>query len=137
MNLIVFKKQTLKIAALISCMAIVVSCSKSKNDGPQSPDSGYPKEVTIEYKITSPDLTKANVIFSNETGGNSNVSDAALPFTKTFKRTVKYAEAASIGVTSYTGGNIKAEIFVDGKSVKTESYSGNQVVTGSLVYPFM
>lgn len=136
MNLLTLKKQSLKIVTLIAAVVFFASCSKDKDNGPDQ-QSGYPKEVTVEYKVTSTNLPKADLTFTNETGGTTRVSNAALPASKSFKRTVKFGDDASMGITSYTGGTIKVEIWIDGKLSKTETYSGTDVVSGSLSHVFM
>ncbi len=98
-------------------------------------DGGYPRTVEITYKVTG-SVPQCNVIYANETGGNDNVSNSPLPFSKTFKRTVNKLDAATLGATASVGGNIKLEILLDGKVVETKSASGTDVISESVVYLF-
>jgi len=124
---------------VIPCLLVTVlltACSKD-NDGPDNGGGGYPKDVTIEYKVTSISGTTAgDIIYFNETGGNTILENVGLPFSKSFKRNVKQYDAATINFTGRTGGEVKVDILVDGKVVKSQNYSGTSVITGSLVYLF-
>lgn len=128
-------KHPLKIFALLLSATLLFSCKKDKDD---NPSSGFPKEVTIEYRVTATagNLTKSNAAYTNETGGLSDIDDAALPFSKKFKRKVNQYEVIAITVTTEAPGGLKAEILVNDKVVKTETYTGTSVVYGSLAYQF-
>lgn len=134
MNLL--SKQPVRILALLLSATLLFSCKKDK-DNDDTP-SGFPKEVNIEYKVTATagNLTKADVTFTNETGGISSVDDAALPFSKKLKKTVNKYEVLAISTTSTLPGGLKAEILIDNKVVKTETYTGNTVVHGIFSYQF-
>lgn len=125
----------MKLIALLLSVAIFASCSKDKKD---DDGGGYPKNVTIEYKVTSSSgLNAADLIYLNETGGNSIVDGAALPFSKKFTKQVKNYEMALINVTATSGGTIKVEILVNDKVVKSETLTGNTIVHGSVGYQFL
>lgn len=96
----------------------------------------YPRTVSIEYRVTSSNLEVTDVIFANETGGNSIESDVALPFSKKFSRSVKLHDHASIAVTTHGDGQLNVEILVDDEVVETKTYSGDSLVMGTTVYIF-
>ena len=136
MNILSLKKSTLKIVTMLAAVVMFASCGKDK-DGPGQSGS-YPKEVSIEYRVTtSSGLAKINISYTNETGGHTVLSDSAIPFTKKFKRTVNMGDDASVGVTSYTAGTVKVEILVNDKVVKSEVFSGNEIISGSVIFPFI
>jgi hypothetical protein len=135
MKILAFKKHILKVAFLLTAVITLASCGKDK-DGPEA--NGYPKEVTIEYRVkaTAGNLTAADLLYANETDGYVNLDNATLPFSVKFKRTVKFSEAATISVTSSVGGGLETEILVNDKSVSKKTFSGTSVITGSDVYLF-
>lgn len=128
-------KHPLKIIALLLSATLLFSCKKDKDD---APSSGFPKEVTIEYKITATagGITAADVTYTNETGGLSTVDNAALPFSKKIKRTVNKYDVIGLTTTSSVGGGLKAEILVDTKVVKSETFTGTSYVHGIFSYQF-
>lgn len=123
---------------VIPCLLMIVlfsACSKDKDKGPDG--GSYPKDVNVEYRLTSVSgITKGRVLYHNETGGNAMIEDAALPFSVKFKRTVKQTDNLAISITALGSGEVKAEILVDGKVVTTQNYSGTSVVSGTAVYIF-
>ena len=96
----------------------------------------YPRTVSIEYRVTSSNLEATDVIFANETGGNSIESDVALPYSKKISRSVKLHDHAAISVSSEAAGQLEVEILVDDEVVETKTYSGDSIVMGSTVYMF-
>ncbi len=134
MNLL--SKQPVKILALLLSATLLFSCKKG-NDNDDTP-GGFPKEVNIEYKVTATagNLTKADVTYTNETGGISTVDNAALPFSKKLKKTVDKYEVIAISTTSALPGGLKAEILIDNKVAKTETYTSNTIVHGIFTYQF-
>lgn len=135
MKILALKKHILKVAFLLTAVITLASCGKDK-DGPDA--TGYPKEVTIEYKVKaiSGNLAASDVLYSNETGGYVNLDKATLPFSVKFKRTVKFSEAASLSVTTLGAGGLETEILVNDKSVSKKTFSGTSVISGSDVYIF-
>lgn len=104
--------------------ASVVSCSK---DDDSTPATGS-KEYQVEYKVTSSTNAQADgIIYANETGGNTQLSNVVLPKTYSFKRTMKQGDALSI-LADIDGGTanseITASIMLDGKEVKKETGRG-------------
>lgn len=129
-----FKKNTTRFIFLVTLFVMLLSSYGCKKDDNKNP--GYPKTVTIEYKITATGINKCDIIYTNETGGNTSLTDQALPFSKKFVRTVKQFDALSLGITALGNGSIKAEMFVDNNLVKTETFSGNSVIVGTPAYIF-
>ena len=130
------KPFAVKFSKLASLLVLIVffatGCSKDDNSS-----GGYPKNVTIEYKLTpSAGITVADVGYTNETNAVSTLFGQALPFTKQITRTVNKLDNAGLTVTAIGSGNIKMEIFVDGNLVKTETPSSTSVVQGTIAYVF-
>lgn len=133
MNLLT-TKHPVKIIALLLSATLLFSCKKSKDDD----KSSYPKEVTIEYRVTTTTsgLNAADVTYTNETGGMSDIDLAALPFSKKITKTVNQYEVIGISTSVGKGGNLKAEILVNDKVVKTETFTGTSFVSGIFSYQF-
>lgn len=119
--------------ALLLSVSLLFSCKKDK-DG----DSGYPKDVTIEFRVTTTTsgLNAADVTYDNETGGRSDIDNAAIPFSKKITKKVDKYETLGLSVTAARAGNLKTEILVNDKVVKTETYTSTSIVHGVLVYQF-
>lgn len=125
MNFSVLRKQRWSLAVLFLLAAgLFVSCSKD-NDDP-APSGGYPKEVTVTYKVTkvSGSMTQCRIDWFNESGGLTVEQNAAFPVTRTFKRTVNQYEY--VGITAVTGGpgSIKIEVLVDNVVVDSKTNTG-------------
>jgi hypothetical protein len=132
MNLLT-TKHPVKMIALLLSVSLLFSCKKDK-DG----DSGYPKDVTIEYRVTTTTsgFNAADVTYNNETGGRSDIDNAAIPFSKKITKRVDKYETIGLSVTAARGGDLKTEILVNDKVVKTETYTSTSIVHGVLVYQF-
>jgi hypothetical protein len=118
-------------------LLIVGSCSKSDDAQPS-----YPRTVKIEYKVSSSNgLSNANLIsYTNATGGSTNVSDAIIPFSLKIDRTVSKSDVVSLTAVHNNAGvgvahDLKLEILLDGKVVKTETFEG-EYISGSIIYFF-
>lgn len=119
---------------------LLMACSKS-ND----PIPAYPKDVLVEYRITSASsLSKVTTLsYTNATGGTTTLSDANIPFSLKLSRTVNIGDDLGISVlhnNSANGNNVinlKLEILVDGKIVETETFEGSGSVSGAIVYLFL
>lgn len=119
------KTRLILFAVLISGMIITLaSCKKDKKD-----DGGnaYPKTVTIEYKymVTAGTPTGIEINYTNESGGTENLTNVTLPFAKKISRTVKAYDGASTLFSGFGPGEIKGEIYVDGKLVGSKTASSN------------
>jgi hypothetical protein len=130
-------KHPLKFLAILLFATVFISCKKDKDDDDGSPSS-YPKDVTIEYRITTPTsaIKNADVTYTNETGGLSNLDAAALPFSKKFTRKVNRYDNVALSVTSTIGGSIKTEILVNDKVVTTQTFTGTSIVHGVVPHIF-
>ncbi|KEQ29828.1 hypothetical protein [Pedobacter antarcticus] len=132
------KIQWLKFIAAPCLLLLVLSssCSKDKDNNPQGGNS-YPKEVEVEYRLTSVrGITSGDVIYHNSTGGNTLVDKVTLPYSVKFKRTVNFTDNLAISINALGSGEVKAEILVDGKVVTTQNYAGTSVITGAAIYIF-
>lgn len=130
MKSVVLKFSTLS-AVLFFLFFFATSCSKKDNTS-----GGYPKNVTILYKLTpSAGYITGDIGYLNETGSTTFLTSQPLSFTKQITKTVNKNDAASLHVSATGSGNIKMEIFVDGTLVKTETPSGN-VISNTIVHLF-
>jgi hypothetical protein len=132
MKVVTFKFSAVLSVVFLMVLFIAPACSKlgSGNSG------GYPKNVTILYKLTpSGGYTTGDIGYLNETGSVTYLTNQSLSFTKQITRTVNKNDGASLNVSSIGNGSIKMEIFVDGNLVKTETPSGN-VVNTTIVHLF-
>ncbi len=121
--------QTFFLFSLLSLASI--SCS-SDDDLPSG--SSYPKEVSITYKVTSSSTTSAILIqYKNETGGNTNVSNPTLPYTKTITKTANQYDILSLGYGINDNQTVKLEITVNNETVKSQEFTAN---SGAIVYMF-
>ncbi|MGN7723860.1 hypothetical protein [Chitinophaga sp. 22620] len=139
MNFSVIKKQRWSLAVLLLAAGLFVSCSKDKNDDPTPPGGGgYPKEVNVTYKVTkvSGNITSCRIDWFNATGGMTTEQNAALPITRSFKRTVKQYDWVTFSVASTTPGSLKLEILVGDDVVETQTFSGTGTFAGTLKYIF-
>ncbi|MFC4212120.1 hypothetical protein ACFOWA_13045 [Pedobacter lithocola] len=123
--------------SLIAILFLTVTSCGKKSDDP-TPADNYPRKVSVEYKVTSPSgLTSLySIVRRNATGATELFSNQALPYSYKFDMTVKQYDALLISGTSYTGGTIDCEIFVDGKSVDKKSGSGNTLTDITSTYVF-
>jgi Mycobacterium membrane protein len=119
---------------LVLIAALSAGCSKDDAGNGNT----YPKTVSVEYKlIPTAGITNAStIVYTNETGGNSSLSNTALPFSAKFSRSVNRSTGIAVGVTASGNGSIRCEIIVDGKVIVSETYTGNSVITGSSAYVF-
>lgn len=129
------RKLAFNISALLFSVLLLGSCSKSKDD---DKGSGYPKEVNIEYRIkkTGGNLNSIDVIFVNEGGGTDIIDNAALPWSKKFKKTVKEWEVIQVTATSGTPGSIQMDILVNDEVVESKPASSTSVINGQIGYQF-
>lgn len=112
---------------------LLISCNRDDDNS----SSSYPKTVNIQYKLTSSStFTDSVLVYTNETGGNSNITNLSIPFTKTFTRTVNSGDYLNLSGSFMGNGTIKVEILVDNAVVLTKDFSGNSVVMVSLTHYF-
>ena len=122
---------------LLFAILVITSCGKS-------PSSPYPTSVTIEYRITCTQggVTKSDAVsYTNETGGVTNMSNVALPFSKKFSRTVNIGDIAQMAVLHNNSGSsasytFKLEILVNDKVIKTQSFPTTGPLSAALSHAF-
>ncbi|NJN34777.1 MAG: hypothetical protein HC817_11525 [Saprospiraceae bacterium] len=106
----------------------------SDNDLPIA--GSYPKTVKVTYKITG-SVKQGDILFTNETFGNTSLSNQAIPFTKQITATVKSAPTGiGFSISTSTGGTATLEILIDDKPVETKTFTGDSGVFGTAVYVF-
>lgn len=109
----------------------IISCNRDNDD---SGSNSYPKQVSVVYKVTSTTASAATLVqYKNETGANTDVPNAALPYTKTFNRTVNKNDILSLAYGTNTSQTVKLEILVNNVSVKTQTFNST---AGAIVYSF-
>ena len=128
-----FKKITILFA--IAAFALLVTSCRKDDDSNDGPTNAYPRQVKITYVVTSPQPTTLQLIaYKNETNGMTNVTNPTLPYSKSITRTVSRNDDASLGFGGLPDSNVKLEILVDDKQVKTQPFTNTG--TGSLIYLF-
>lgn len=111
----------IKTSTLIGFIAwLALSCKKPHTET----GSLYPRQVYITYRVSS---TTANslvsIIYDNETGGQTTVSNPSLPFTKTISREVNQYNIITLGYFVNPAQNVKLEILVNNQVVKSQDYN--------------
>jgi uncharacterized protein (UPF0333 family) len=121
----------LKISLLLAFITfVIVSCKKSDSGTGNS----YPKQVSITYKVTSTTINSAALIqYKNESGGNTDVPNPALPYSKTITRTVNKNDVLSLAYGTHTDQTVKLEIIVDNNTVKSQEFPST---AGAIIYTF-
>ncbi len=122
---------------LVFALFTIASCGKS-------PSSPYPTSVSIEYRITCTQggVTKSDAVsYTNETGGVTNMSNVALPFSKKVSRTVNIGDIAQIAVLHNNSGSsanytFKLDILVNDKVIKTQSFPTTGPLSAALSHAF-
>lgn len=114
-------------------MAIVLlgtACKKDKK-------SGFPRTVTIEYKVSSNSgLNTADITYTNETGGLTDADNASLPFSRTITKTLNNAQAIGLNGGKSVPGHLKLEIVVDGKTVVSQDFTQSPVISAIVQHTF-
>lgn len=125
------------------CLFVLLfsACSNDKDSDPE-PSTTYPRNVKIEYRVTSSTGITGfgNVSYTNETDGDSKIDNGSLPFSKTINRSVKEDTRIDLYMNLFdsSAGSVTAEILVDGKVVitKTNTSTGNYPFNISVAYYF-
>ncbi len=133
MTKLITKKKISGIIMLFMLTTTIISCGKD-----EEASTGYPRNVNVEYRVTSSNVRICDVLFRNETGsdGFTNLDDVTVPYTVKFSKSVKQFDSLAMSVTASAAGTLTVEILVDGKVVKTDSFTGNNIISGSSVYLF-
>lgn len=115
--------------SVLLLLTLFTSCSNDDN-----PSTSYPKQVSVTYKVTSTTTSSAFLVrYTNETGGNTDVPNATLPYTKTFNRTVNKSDVLTLAYGTNTSQTVKLEILVDNTVVKSQVFTST---SGAIVYLF-
>lgn len=131
--------------ALLLLALVTLGASACDDDGGSDGPSGggggqgsvYPRQVVVEYRVSSKtDLKTADVLYTNESGGLSNEDGVALPFSKKLARSVNQGDSLSLSVSARSGGELTAEIRTDDEVVETKSFSGTSVISGTAIHLF-
>jgi hypothetical protein len=127
----------MRFRSILAASVLIVSASCGKDDDDPAPSS-YPKNVSIEYKVSSPSglNTAGSVIYKNETGGLTTLSNVALPFSKKINVTVNRYDNLSVTVTHPVSGTMKLEILVDNVVAKSQEFTGTPAISGTVPYVF-
>ncbi|TBX69891.1 hypothetical protein EZL74_05605 [Flavobacterium silvisoli] len=109
---------------------LLSSCSSDSSSNTTS----YPKNVEIMYRVTSTTTNSTAIVqYKNETGGNTDVTNASLPYTKSLQRTVNKNDVLSLGYGTNTNQTVKLEILVGNTVVKSQTF---QSTSGAVTYLF-
>ncbi len=96
------------------------SCKKSDSGA----DNAYPKQVNLTYRVSSTTTNSlVSITYDNETGGQTSVDNPALPFTKTFSKTVNNYSIITLGYFVNPAQTVKLEILVNNQVVKSQVYT--------------
>lgn len=133
------KKTTIltRLSVLVLTTLFLNACSKSDD-----PKPSYPKDVSVQYKISGTGLGKIEILrYTNATGGTTSLTETAIPFSVSFNRTVNAGDDLVLSVlhsipSSTDPLSAKLEIYVDNKLVETETYEGTGRVSGAVVHIF-
>lgn len=126
--------KSLSVILLTGILTIFSTACRSDSNDDNSGGNKYPKNVSITYKVTSTTTNTAVLIqYKNETGGNTEVPNPALPFTKTISRTVNNGDVITLAYGTNAIQTVKMEILVDNSTVKTQEFSAT---AGAIVYQF-
>ncbi|GAA4185337.1 MmpS family transport accessory protein [Sphingobacterium ginsenosidimutans] len=136
------KTTFLGLLMILFTSTLFTGCGKDDNGGGDDPRKGFPKNVTIRYEVSSTTNNKARVSYTNETGEDTSLENAALPFSKEVKKKVEFAEivalVGSISVVNNQNTNVTTKIFIDNKLVEDKTSSSNSVsVIGQARYQFL
>lgn len=111
---------------------LLISCSSDSDSS--SGGNTYPRQVSITYKVTSTTTNSAFLVqYKNETGGNTDVPNPSLPYTKTITRTINQGDVLTLGCGTNTSQTVKLEILVDNIVVKSQE---NTTTSSAIVYSF-
>ncbi|WP_144886974.1 hypothetical protein [Lacibacter cauensis] len=123
------------LSRLFLCSIILIAVSFSCKKRSQS---SYPLPVSIQYRIiASNGVSQAtSIIYTNETGGLTNLTNQNLPFSKSLSTTVTRGDAFTLRGDASGAGSLKLEILVNNNVVKTATYTGSSVITGQITYQF-
>ena len=125
------KQTTYLISSFIFCTLCAISCKKNSDDG-------YTKTVSIQYKVTpSAGISQAtSVVYMNESGALTTLTNQALPFSKTITRTVNKGDVLTLRGDATGNGSLQLEILVNNTIVKSASPTGTSTITGQITYQF-
>ncbi len=123
------------LSRLFLCSIILIAVSFSCKKRSQSSN---PLPVSIQYRIiASNGVSQAtSIIYTNETGGLTNLTNQNLPFSKSLSTTVTRGDALTLRGDASGAGSLKLEILVNNNVVKTATYTGSSVITGQITYQF-
>lgn len=115
---------------LMAVVLLGTACKKDKK-------SGFPRTVSIEYKVSSNSgLSTADITYTNESGGLTDVDNASLPFSRTISKTLNEAQAIGLYGSKLVAGHLRLEIIVDGKSVVAQDFTQSPVISGIVQHTF-
>ncbi len=125
-------KMLRQISLLLFSVALLMGCAK-QND----PFAGYPRDAKITYKVSSTDPGGvADIEFTNDTGGETELKGVKLPFTQSISKRVEFAEIVSIGASVSNVNSITVAIEVDGKVAESARFDSANRVFGYASYQF-
>lgn len=124
--------------AFVAAIIVFASCSKS-SDSPSNDSGSYPKNVTLEYRVTklSGDKLTSGSSIVIYPGGQDSPDNLALPISLKYDvKDVKQFDGFSASFTGLATGSVRLDLLVDGKVVKSSTASGTNMVYGTVTYLF-
>lgn len=127
-------EKVLRFSSIILALAYCCcgACLKKKDPGPGV--NVYPRTISFVYKITATSTNTADVLtYKTETGTDSTVVNAGLPYSILFRKTVNKNDVLSVGYGTHNNQSVKLEIFADNVMVKSQVFNAT---AGAIVYLF-
>lgn len=138
MKTVNLKTTFFSVLTMLFMSSLFFSCSKDDDGGS---NNTYPKDVKIKYEVSSTTSNTARVTYKNETGAETSVENASLPFSKEVRKSVKFAEIvsvlAAISVENGQNESVTVRLFIDDKLVDERTANSNLgSVVGQATYQF-
>ncbi len=107
--------------------------------GKDDPAPLYPKSVEIEIRVSSSTsgMVAGLITYTDLGQVDVELEDQQLPFSIKLNKQVNYGDVWAVGALGDRAGNIKVELFVDGKLAETESDDSTSLPTASVSFGFL
>jgi len=106
-----------RVSLIVACSVLLGACFHSS---PTSPSSAT---ASVEYRITGSAVSRVSITYENATGGTSQISSAALPWS--FSRSAKTGDFLYVsGQIAEGTGTMTVSVYVNGSVFKTSTSSG-------------
>ena len=121
------------------CLALAASLSFTALGCSEGAGGSYPKDVSIEYVVSSStDNAQADITYSDSAGEDKGAGLVSLPYSVTVERTIEEFDSvsmsASVPFSLTTPDDLVLEVKVDGETVATQTETNAN--NASLYYSF-